>query len=144
MRRCISSPPGAVFQARLLDNQEVANTERCVFGKLSVRCFQRRASCTDTTPAVEISSTEIGPGVCDRHRRIRYTPASHTSTSYQVRHFFQSKAADPRSRQKNASVLPSFLPVPRIQHASIGDRRSQTTHCGSVSFEHRSLRSPFL
>ena len=30
----ISPPLGAVFQARSLDNQEGANTERCVFAKL--------------------------------------------------------------------------------------------------------------
>ena len=35
-------PPGAVFQARLLGNQDGANDERCVFGKLSVRCFPSR------------------------------------------------------------------------------------------------------
>ena len=34
--------PEAVFQARLLDNQGGANTDRYVFGKLSARCFQRR------------------------------------------------------------------------------------------------------
>ena len=39
---CITHPPGAVFQGRLLENQEGANTERYVFGKLSARCFQRR------------------------------------------------------------------------------------------------------
>ena len=38
----ITHLPEAVFQARLLDNQEGANTERCVFGKLSAICFQRR------------------------------------------------------------------------------------------------------
>ena len=38
------TPLEAVFQARLLDNQEGANTERYVVGKLSARCFQRRAS----------------------------------------------------------------------------------------------------
>ena len=37
---CITPTPGAVFRARLLDNQEGANTERYVFGKLSGgRCF---------------------------------------------------------------------------------------------------------
>ena len=41
-RRCISHSPGGVFQARLLDNQEGVNIKRCVFGKLSARCFQRR------------------------------------------------------------------------------------------------------
>ena len=38
----IITPPGAVFQARLLVNQEGANAERYVFGKLSARRFQRR------------------------------------------------------------------------------------------------------
>ena len=35
-------PPGAVIQSRLLDNQEGANTEPHVFGKLSARFSQRR------------------------------------------------------------------------------------------------------
>ena len=35
-------PPGTFLQARLLDNQEGAETERYVFGKPSARCFQRR------------------------------------------------------------------------------------------------------
>ena len=39
---CISHSPGAFFQGRLLDNQEGANTERYVFGKLSARYFQPR------------------------------------------------------------------------------------------------------
>ena len=38
------TPPGAAFQARLLDNQEGTNTERYVFGQLSVKCFQCRTS----------------------------------------------------------------------------------------------------
>ena len=41
-RRCISHSPGGGFQARLLDSQEGAYTKRCVFGKLSARCFRRR------------------------------------------------------------------------------------------------------
>ena len=45
--RCMyHTPPRAVFQGGLLDNQEganSANTERYVFGKLSARRFQRRA-----------------------------------------------------------------------------------------------------
>ena len=49
---CVPQPPGAAFQARLLENQEGANTERYVFGKLSARCVQRRPT------AVEIPSTE--------------------------------------------------------------------------------------
>ena len=43
IRRCLPHPPGAVFQARLLDNQEGAATQRQVFAKLSVRFFQRRS-----------------------------------------------------------------------------------------------------
>ena len=42
VRRCVSHPPAAAFQARLLDNQEGANTERHVNGKHSARCFQHR------------------------------------------------------------------------------------------------------
>ena len=38
----ITHPPGATFQAQLLDNQEGANIERYVFRKLSARCLQRR------------------------------------------------------------------------------------------------------
>ena len=38
--RCISHPSGTVFQGRLLGNQEGADTERSVFGKLSATCFQ--------------------------------------------------------------------------------------------------------
>ena len=44
IRRCKShtDTPGAIFQARLLDNQEGANTERCVVSESSRRdCFQR-------------------------------------------------------------------------------------------------------
>ena len=36
------TPPGAVFQARLLDNQGGASNEREVFGKLSPSCLRRR------------------------------------------------------------------------------------------------------
>ena len=38
----ISHLPGAFFEARLLDLQEGANTERDVVSKLSARYFQRR------------------------------------------------------------------------------------------------------
>ena len=73
IRRCISHPSGVVFQARLLDNQEGANTERYVFGKLSARCFQPRAcwhrhhsNCGD------IEHGKSAPGGCNIHRPIRY------------------------------------------------------------------------
>ena len=56
--RCILqyyTPLGAVFQGRLPDKQERANTKRTVFGKLSATCFHRRpfwhrhySSCGDT------------------------------------------------------------------------------------------------
>ena len=42
IRRCVSHSRGSVIQAQLLDNQDGANTERCVHGKLSARWFQRR------------------------------------------------------------------------------------------------------
>ena len=42
MRRCVTRPPGAVSQARLLGNQEGANAERYVVRKLSARRFQWR------------------------------------------------------------------------------------------------------
>ena len=45
MWRCMSHPPAAVFQARLLDNQEGANTERYVFEKLLRTCFHRPPFC---------------------------------------------------------------------------------------------------
>ena len=88
-----SHPPGAIFQGRLLDNQEDANTERQVFGKLSARRFQRRSfrprhysnCCGDIIYQVYILCIYIiyiyrawnkGPGGCDMHRRMRY--AAHT------------------------------------------------------------------
>ena len=75
--RSQSHTPGAVFQGRLLDNQEGADTE-CylyVFGKLSARRLQRHLFGIDPVPSVEISTMEHRPrgGWCDIHRRIRYT-----------------------------------------------------------------------
>ena len=58
-----SHTPRAVFQARLLDNQ-VASTERYVFGKLSAKCSQRRLCFSSTLllfPPVEMSSMENRP-----------------------------------------------------------------------------------
>ena len=76
--------PGAVFQARLLDNREgaSANTERYVFGKLSARCFPRRAFwhrhysiCGDTDHG---KSTQGGViYICRRIRSVRhYVPCT--------------------------------------------------------------------
>ena len=48
---------GADFQARLLDNQDDANTERCVFGKLSNAVLFG----TDTIPTAEIPTMENRP-----------------------------------------------------------------------------------
>ena len=77
LRRCTSHTPRVVFQPRpLLDNQEGANAERCIFGKLSARCFQRRHFWhRHTFPTVEISIAENCPrgGWCYIHRRIQYT-----------------------------------------------------------------------
>ena len=58
----LSHTPGAVFQARLLDNHEGATTERYVLGKLSATCFSNAELLgTDTInsiPAVDILSIE--------------------------------------------------------------------------------------
>ena len=60
------TPLWAGFQAPLLGNQEGADIERCVLGKLSRRDVSTAdLHGTDTIPTVEISSIEIGPGVCD-------------------------------------------------------------------------------
>ena len=56
------TPLGRFFEARLLDNQEGANTERYIFGTLSARCFLSAPFFfwhRDYIPtAVEISSTK--------------------------------------------------------------------------------------
>ena len=54
---------GTVFQARLLDNQEGADTNRYVFGKLSARCFYRRSFVAPILLqlSVEISTMEDRP-----------------------------------------------------------------------------------
>ena len=69
---CITHPSGGFFQARLLDHEGGANTERNVFGKLSERLFQRRyfwhrvyLNCRD----IENRKSAQG-GVI--HRRTRY------------------------------------------------------------------------
>ena len=61
--RCVSHPPGTVFQTRLLDNHAGANTGRHLFGKPLARCFQRQpfwhrhySNCGG------IESMDIGPG----------------------------------------------------------------------------------
>ena len=88
IRRCISNPPGAAFQARLLDKQEGVNIYRTIrfrkalvyrtirFRKaLGEAFFQRRAL---LAPALfqlvlwRCRSWKIGPGGCAVHRRIRY------------------------------------------------------------------------
>ena len=71
----LSQPPGAVFQARLLDNEDGAHTERHVFGKLSASCFQcppfwRR----HYSNRGDINHGKIGPGACDIYIYILYTP----------------------------------------------------------------------
>ena len=76
IRRWISHThtPGAVSQARLLDKQEGANAERCVFRKLSAACFERLPCWYRHYPNHgDIEHGKIGPGYpwCDRQRRIR-------------------------------------------------------------------------
>ena len=63
----MSHPPGAVFHARLLDNQDGPNTKRHVFGKFSTRCLQRRPF---RHRHVEISS------MGNRSSGMWYTPSS--------------------------------------------------------------------
>ena len=67
-------PQGQFFQARLLDNQEGANTERYVFGKLSATRFQRRACLAPTLCQLlwRYRPWKVGPVGCDAHRRMRY------------------------------------------------------------------------
>ena len=64
-----TSPPlGRFFQARLLDNQEGANSERYVVGKLSRRDVSKAdlVGTGDTVPpAVEISTMEDRPRGCE-------------------------------------------------------------------------------
>ena len=60
IQRCISNTPGAVFQARLLDNQEGPNTEGHVSGKLSDLSNADLLG-TDTIPTAEISTMENQP-----------------------------------------------------------------------------------
>ena len=66
----VSHPPAAVFQARLLGNQECAKTERPVFGKLSGRCLQRRPLWYRMMPTLfqlpwRYRPWNIDPGGCD-------------------------------------------------------------------------------
>ena len=67
----MSRPPGAVFQSRLLDNQEGVNTERYVSESSRRGVSNTDLLGTDTTLTVEISTMKIGPGVCYIHRRVR-------------------------------------------------------------------------
>ena len=59
----MSPPPGAIFQARLLDNQEGANAERHAFGKFSGGVSNAELFGTETIPTtvVETSTTENRP-----------------------------------------------------------------------------------
>ena len=61
------------FQARLLDNQEGANTERHVSAKLSVRCFQRRALWHPTDRDIKkkppFTPTKKKKGAAHHHQR---------------------------------------------------------------------------
>ena len=73
-------PPGAVFQSRLLDNQEAAtsaNTERCVFGNLN-EIGELFLTPIVLAPTLQYSNCrevwKIGPGRCGKHRRTRTVP----------------------------------------------------------------------
>ena len=53
----------------------VSHTERYVFGKLSVKCFNADLFGTDNIPTVEVSSMGTWPrGGGDLHGRTRYVP----------------------------------------------------------------------
>ena len=58
----MSHTPGAVFQARLLDNQKGANTERYVFGELSSIYSNADLFGTDAIPTVDISTVKSAQG----------------------------------------------------------------------------------
>ena len=62
----VHQPPGAAFQAPLLDNQEGANSELYVFESSRRVASNANLFGIGTIPTVEISSME-----CDTHRRIR-------------------------------------------------------------------------
>ena len=70
---CVLHSPGVFFQARLLDNQEGANTERHVSAKLSVRCFQRRALWHPTDRDIKkkppFTPTKKKKGAAHHHQR---------------------------------------------------------------------------
>ena len=111
-RRCahISCSPGAVSQARLLENQECADTERYVFGKLSARCFQHLpVFFTAIIPTLETSTVENRRrGVCNTRHRIRYTA---------FWNFGRTSLPQPTSRPvscgrwyKLSTLLPSQIP----------------------------------
>ena len=66
-RRCISHPPGAVFQARLLDNQDCVPIPSGMPSESSWRYVFPNAGLlgTETNSLAETSSMMgIGPGVC--------------------------------------------------------------------------------
>ena len=84
IRRCMSHPPGVVFQARLFDNQEGAHTERHAFGKLWTRCFQRRpfrhrhdSSCGDIEHVKSAQGCVIYTGVYGAHALTCIPVSSH-------------------------------------------------------------------
>ena len=71
------APPGAVFQARLLDNQEGANTERRLRLRKALGEMLPTPTFLTTTlfQVWRYRARKIGPGGCDPHRRIiRETP----------------------------------------------------------------------
>ena len=79
IRLCISHPPGAVFQAGLLDDQEGANPEWhvFVFGQLSARCFPTPTCSAPTLSQLlwRYGAGKIDPASYGIHRRsIRYVP----------------------------------------------------------------------
>ena len=73
----LSHTPGAVFQTRLLDNQEGANiipNDTSSESSLLARCFQHRRFWLPTLFQLlwRYRVWKIGPGGCDIHRRTVY------------------------------------------------------------------------
>ena len=66
-----SHPPGSVFQAPLLDNQEVAKADRCGLRKDLGEILPTPNVLAPTLFRLwRYLPWKIGPGVCDVHRRI--------------------------------------------------------------------------
>ena len=69
--RCVSHLPWAFFYARLLDNKEVAKTERYVWGKLSTRCSMLYCSTKKRLPRPNDTESSRRDVLCSIARQQR-------------------------------------------------------------------------